>query len=79
MSRWIAICDGSITVDGSGLLHCSGTWINIDASSIPGAFDVNLLSPVTALSYFGAGFGVVASVAVTAIGAGILLSFLRGS
>ena len=77
MSRYVPVCDGTLTVNGSSI-ECTGTWLtSVDASSIPGAFDIHALSPSLAAEYFGVGFGLVGTVAVIALGIGIVLKFLR--
>jgi hypothetical protein len=77
MARYIPICDGVLTINGQAA-ECVGTWLtNVDASVIPGAFDVGVLDPVLIMNYFGAGFGIVGACAVLGICVGVILRFIR--
>ena len=77
MSRYLPVCNGTLTVNGSSI-ECTGTWLTtVDASSIPGAFDINTLSPSLAAEYFGVGFGLVGTICVIAIGVGVIVKFLK--
>lgn len=77
--RYVPICDGLLVDSGSPLAPtCSGTWrLNIDASGIPGAFDISVLDPASLASAFGAGFLLVGTVLVVAIPARLIVEQIR--
>jgi len=77
--RYVPLCDGTLTDLGNGTVSCSGTWLTtIDASPIPGAFDLSLLDPALVMNYFGAGFGIVGACALLGICVGAILHMIRG-
>lgn len=77
--RYVPLCDGVLVDSGSPLAPtCSGTWLlSIDASGIPGAFDIAVLDPVVLGGFFGAGFLAVGTVLVMAIPAIAVLRSIR--
>jgi len=77
--RYVPLCDGVINDLGNGTISCTGTWLtSIDASSIPGAFDISMLDATVVMNYFGAGFGIVGMCAVLGIAVGIVLDTIKG-
>ncbi|UZR30725.1 hypothetical protein [Methylococcus mesophilus] len=78
--RYVPICDG-LLVDTGGPVSptCAGTWLlNIDASGIPGAFDISTLDPIACLSAFSSGFVIVGSVLLVGLAVAMVLDAIRG-
>lgn len=76
--RYVPICDGELASSGTLGPKCLGQWLlNIDASGIPGAFDISVLDPASLASAFGAGFLLVGTVLIVAIPARLIVDQIR--
>lgn len=72
--RYVPICDGELVSSGAVAPKCSGQWLlNIDASGIPGAFDISLLDPVAVANAIGSGFLLVAPCLLLIVGGRMVL------
>lgn len=69
--KYILVCDEIITAD----LECPTGW---KTSVYTQSFDIAELSPDTALQYFGAGFILPVVPLGAALGAAVLLKFIKG-
>jgi hypothetical protein len=74
MSRYLPVCDGVISISSS-FVQCTGGlgWQSIDATYLPGQFDISMLDAVVLSQYFAAGFFMCASVLAVCFGVGMIL------
>jgi len=78
MSRFLPVCDGVLTSQGA-TLQCTGGagWISVDATYMPGQFDINQLDKGVCASSFASGFIMIASILLVARLVSVVLKAIR--
>ncbi len=78
MSRYLPVCDGVITPVASWV-QCTGGagWISVDATYLPGQFDLTMLDPAACSAAYAAGFVLVGGVLLVARAVRFLLEAIR--
>lgn len=79
MARYLPVCDGVLSSAGAGQIRCSGGsgWISVDATYLPGQFNISMLDASLCSEYFAVGFISVGGVLLVAKAASLVLGAFR--
>jgi len=82
MSRYLPVCDGVLSLSplAKQYIQCTGGagWISVDATYLPGQFNLSMVDPFVCSQAFGAGFSCVGVVLLAAKGVQLVLRAIRG-
>lgn len=73
----VAICNGATSVNLIDSTSTCTSWEWVDASGIPGVFDLTTLDPVILANAFGSGFVLFGSVWLMGWSVRVILTFIK--